>query len=94
MKGSIKTDRRIEYRGLTIHEESFSVADDPQVDTCWGVQYVIDGLPHRRRFFQTPGMAVEYIDFQLDVAEKLAHPLLVTGGISIDPEQKSESDNG
>ena len=88
VRGSIKTNRSIIYRNVVILEESYSADTDHQAETNWGVRYVVYGLPHRKRFFHTPSQAVEYIDFHLDVAEKLANPLL-----AVNPG-KPEGDSG
>ena len=74
VRGSIKTDRKISYRRIVVCEESFSSLHGGQAETNWGVRYVIYEFPHRRRFFASPGAAVEFIDFYLDVTDKLANP--------------------
>lgn len=89
MRGTIKTDRKMTYREIVICEESYFSPNGGATETNWGVRYVIYEFPHRRRFFANPGSAVEYIDFYLDVVEKMAHPLLTS-----DTAEKPEGANG
>lgn len=70
MKGKIETNRSITYRGLEIHEESYFYPCDEQIDSNWGVQYVINGLPNRKHYFRSPGSAIEFIDFYRDFLQK------------------------